>query len=208
MRREAGLVAQARRRGARLILVEDRVMAALSGTRTPQGILATVRQPVARLTDVLATRPRLLLLCAGVADPGNAGALLRVADAAGAGGVLFTAGSVDPYGDKCVRASAGSVLHLPVVTDLDIVAAAEALTAAGLQLLAADAAGECDLFALGADLAAPTVWVVGGEAHGLPTGLPTTARRVRVPIHGRAESLNVATAAAVCLYASAQAQRR
>jgi TrmH family RNA methyltransferase len=136
--------------------------------------------------------------------------VIRTADAAGSDGVVLADASVDPYNAKCVRATAGSLFHLPVVAGAaftDVVAAARA---SGLQVLAADGAGEDDLDALIDDgtLARPTAWVFGNEAWGLPEELRAQCDRVvRVPLHGRAESLNLATAAAVCLYASARAQR-
>ncbi len=147
----------------------------------------------------------------GVADPGNAGTVIRVADAAGAGAVLLAGDTVDPHNGKAVRASTGSVFHLPLARDRDAAAVLDACRAAGLTLLAADGRGELDLHDpdCRAMLAGPTAWVFGGEAHGLPPELAAAAdHRVRVPIHGRAESLNLATAAAVCLYASAQRHSR
>jgi TrmH family RNA methyltransferase len=134
--------------------------------------------------------------------------VIRTADAAGADGVVLTAGSVDPHNGKCVRASAGSLWHLPVVTDADALDTIAALQAQGVRVLATTGAGEADLDELDG-LAAPTAWVLGTEAHGLPAEVLEAADvRVRIPIHGRAESLNLATAAAVCLYSSARAQRR
>jgi TrmH family RNA methyltransferase len=137
--------------------------------------------------------------------------VLRTADAAGAGAVVFPDGSVDPYDGKCVRATAGSLFHLRVVRGGPAEAAVTALRAAGFTVLAADAYGSNDLDDLADDgrLAGRTAWLFGSEAHGLPPELAATAdARVRVPIHGHAESLNLAAAAAVCLYASARAQRR
>jgi TrmH family RNA methyltransferase len=123
---------------------------------------------------------------------------------------VFAGEAVDPYNGKCVRASAGSLFHIDVVRAADPVAAVGAVRAAGLTVYAADAHGEADLDALAdaGTLAGPTAWLFGSEAHGLPQGLAEAAdARVRVPIHGRAESLNLAAAAAVCLYASARALR-
>ena len=125
--------------------------------------------------------------------------------------MVFTDASVDPYNGKCVRASAGSLFHLPVVTGVPVGVAVAGLRSAGLRVLAADGAGERDLDdALDSgSLAEPTAWLFGNEAWGLPAEVASLADEVvRVPIHGRAESLNLATAAAVCLYASARAQRR
>ena len=185
-------------------------MAGLSETVHPQGLVAVCSHLDVSLAAVLQAAPRLAVVLAEIQDPGNAGTVLRTADAAGAAGVVFTDGSVDPYNGKCVRASAGSLFHPPVVRGAKATAALDALRAAGLQVLAADGAGEADLDEL-ADagaLARPTAWVFGNEARGLPSELAEHADvRVRIPIHGRAESLNLAAAAAVCLYASARALR-
>ena len=152
--------------------------------------------------------PRLVAVCADVRDPGNAGTVLRTADAAGADAVVLAGSSVDAYNPKTVRATVGSLFHLPVSLEPDPVAAVSAARDAGLVVLAADGDGEVDLFAADDLLARPTAWLLGNEAHGLPDDLAAAAdHRVRIPIHGRAESLNLATAAAVCLYASARAQR-
>jgi RNA methyltransferase, TrmH family len=195
--------------------VSGEVMAELAQTVTPQGLLAVCRFLDVSLDDLLAARPRLVAVLASVRDPGNAGTVLRTADAAGAQGVIFTAASVDPYNSKCVRSSAGSLFHLPVVTGADPGATAAALRGAGLQLLAADgsaatAAGGRVLDAAGGGpwLAQPTAWLFGNEAWGLPADVLDLADApVAVPIYGRAESLNLAAAAAICLYASAAAQR-
>jgi TrmH family RNA methyltransferase len=139
------------------------------------------------------------------------GTVIRCADAAGVAGVVVTEASVDPFNPKAVRATAGSLFHLPVVTGPSVAATVAALRAAGLRVLAADGAGERDLDDLVDDgsLSVPTAWVFGNEAWGLPEQTRALCDDVvRVPIHGRAESLNLGTAAAVCLYASARAQRR
>ena len=183
----------------------------LSDTVTPQGLVAVCDLLDVPLAVALGERPRLVAVCAGIADPGNAGTVIRVADAAGADAVLLAGDTVDPHNGKAVRASTGSVFHLPLARDRDPGAVLDACRAAGLTLLAADAAGELDLHDPAADdvLAGPVAWIFGGEAHGVPGIVADAAdHRVRVPIHGRAESLNLATAAAVCLYASVGAQRR
>ncbi|MEP7026210.1 MAG: RNA methyltransferase, partial [Actinomycetota bacterium] len=154
--------------------------------------------------------PRLVVILANVRDPGNAGTVLRAAVAAGADGVIFAGASVDPYNSKSVRASAGSLFHLPVVTGVPLPDAVTALRAAGLQVLAADgsAARTLDEPGLAAQLGQPTAWLFGNEAWGLPGDLLALAdEAVAVPIYGRAESLNLAAAAAVCLYTSARALR-
>jgi RNA methyltransferase, TrmH family len=186
-------------------------LAALSGTVTPQGVVAVCRFLDVSLAAALEGSPQLVSVLVQVRDPGNAGTVLRASDAAGADAVVLTDASVDPYNGKAVRASAGSLFHLPVVAGVPVAAAVAALRAAGLRVLAADGGGEVDLFeaAESGALAAPTAWLFGNEAWGLPAEVAALADQVvRVPIHGRAESLNLATAAAVCLYASAQAQRR
>ena len=200
----------ARAAGTPVTQVAEAVLAALAETVTPQGVVG-----VAPLLDTgvarLPAQPRLVAVLDAVNDPGNAGTVLRTADAAGADAVLLTAGSTDPHGGKCVRASAGSLWHLPVVTGLAALDAVALLRGRGLAVLATSGTGEDDLDDLADDgvLGAPTAWLFGTEAHGLaPEVLAAADRRVRVPLHGRAESLNLATAAAVCLYASARAQRR
>jgi RNA methyltransferase, TrmH family len=196
--------------GTRVSLITERAAAGLSETATPQGIVAvcaTLGQPAA---DAL-HGTRLVAVLAAVADPGNAGTVLRVADAAGAGAVLFAGDAVDPHNGKCVRASTGSVFHLAVGMEPDPLRAVSACRQAGLQLLAADARTGRDLDDVidAGILAAPTAWLFGNEAHGLDRELLAAAdHTVAVPLHGRAESLNLAAAAAVCLYASARAHRR
>ena len=205
--RHPDLLEAARAGGVGVYPVTDRAAEALSDTVSPQGLVAVCDLLDVPVPAALAGPPTLVAVLAGVADPGNAGTVIRVADAAGAGAVLLAGDAVDPHNGKAVRASTGSVFHLPLARDRDAGAVLDACRAAGLTLLAADGHGELDLHdpAAAAVLARPTAWVFGGEAHGLSPGLAAAAdHRVRVPIHGRAESLNLATAAAVCLYASAQ----
>src|SRR6185312_3449392 len=183
--------------------------------------------PETTLDDVFAAGPRLVAVLCRVQDPGNAGTILRAADAAGADAVVLTEDSVDIYNPKAVRSTVGSVFHLPIATSVPIADLVEAATRARMQLLAADGYGAVDLDALqdasaGRRLAAPatrgpetprledaTAWLFGNEAQGLTEGEVSAAgHRVAVPLYGVAESLNVGTAATVCLYASARAQRR
>jgi TrmH family RNA methyltransferase len=197
--------------GADWHLVEEHALASLTGTVHPQGVVAVCRFLDVSLTDLLAGAPRLVAACADVRDPGNAGTVIRCADAAGAGGVVLSGHSVDPYNGKTVRATAGSLFHLPLAVAPETADAVAALRAAGLIVLAADGSGETDLDdAVDAGLLAqPTAWLFGNEAWGLPEDLAALAdHRVRIPLHGRAESLNLATAAAICLYSSARAHRR
>ena len=209
--RHPDLVEAAAGAGARISPVTERAAAALSDTVTPQGLVAVCDLLDVPVAAALGDRPSLVAVCAGIGDPGNAGTVIRVADAAGADAVLLAGDTVDPHNGKAVRASTGSVFHLPLARDRDAAAVLDACAAAGLTLLAADAAGELDLHEPDAHavLGGPVAWVFGGEAHGVAADLAARAdHRVRIPIHGRAESLNLATAAAVCLYASAAARRR
>ncbi|GAA2699432.1 TrmH family RNA methyltransferase [Actinoplanes palleronii] len=204
LERHADLAAQA----PEVSPVTDEALAALADTVHPQGLVALCEQVDVPIGEVLAKQPKLIAVLAEIRDPGNAGTVLRTADAAGADAVIFAGDAVDPYNGKCVRASAGSLFHLDVVrASLDVL---DLLQNSGLQVLATSGTGEDDVDSLldGGLLAAPTAWLFGSEAHGLPGELIAAAdRRVRVPIYGGAESLNLAAAAAVCLYSSARAQR-
>ena len=192
-------------------LVDEAALASLAETVHPQGLVAVCRAVDRPLDDLLDARPRLLAVCADVRDPGNAGTVIRCADAAGADGVVLTGSSVDPFNGKTVRATAGSLFHLPLAVGGDPRDVVRRLREAGLTVLAADGAGETDLDEAEERglLDRPTAWLFGNEAWGLPDDLAALAdHRVAIPIHGRAESLNLATAAAVCLYSSARAHRR
>lgn len=190
--------------------VDQAVLRSLTDTVTPQGVVAVCRFVDVPVADLLQPAPALLAVCADVRDPGNAGTVIRCSDAAGADGVVLSGTSVDPYNGKAVRASAGSVFHLPLAVAASTTDVVRAAQQGGLTVLAADGAGELDLDDATDQglLTRPTAWLFGNEAHGLPDELAARAdHRVRIPIHGRAESLNLATAAAVCLYASARAHR-
>ncbi|MEP6697389.1 MAG: RNA methyltransferase [Pseudonocardiales bacterium] len=207
--RYADLPAMAAAAGVRVTVVSQQAAAALSETVTPQGIVAVCSRLDVGLPAVLAQPPALVVVLAEIRDPGNAGTVLRTADAVGAGAVVFAGDSVDPYNGKCVRASAGSLFHLPVVCGMAVSAAIAALRDAGLQILAADSAGLAELEELSAAgrLARPTAWVFGNEAHGLPESVAGSAdERVAIAMPGNAESLNLAAAAAICLYASSRAR--
>jgi TrmH family RNA methyltransferase len=209
--RHPALVDAARAETATVSIVTDDGLAAVAETVTPQGLVAVCRHLDVALSDALTRRPRLVAVLVGIRDPGNAGTVLRTADAAGADAVVFAGETVDPYNGKAVRASAGSLFHLDVVRSGDPAAVISTVRDAGLTVLAADAYGEQDLDTLADDgaLDGPSAWVFGSEAHGLPEDLAeATDARVHVPLYGRAESLNLAAAAAVCLYASARALRR
>lgn len=208
--RHGDLLDAAAAAGVTLLPTTDDVVASLSDTVQTQGMVAVCRFLDQPLEQVLAARPKLIALLAEIRDPGNVGAVIRAADAAGADAVVVSDESVDIYNAKAVRATAGSLFHLPLVVGVSAQDAIGQARAAGLRVLAADGDGTLDLddeLDSGA-LAAPTCWLFGNEARGLPDRLREASDAVvRVPIHGKAESLNLSTAAAVCLYASARAQR-
>jgi TrmH family RNA methyltransferase len=210
--RHEDLVTAAEGAGVPVHVVSAEVMEELAQTVTPQGLLAVcgfVDVPLAEAASELKA-PVLVALLANVRDPGNAGTVLRTADAAGAQAVVFADASVDPYNGKCVRASAGSLFHLPVVAGARLEEAVIAMRAAGLRIVAADGrtGRPLDDPDVQARLSEPTAWMFGNEAWGLPPDLVALADEpVAVPIYGKAESLNLAAAAAVCLYASARAQQ-
>lgn len=190
--------------GADVIEVSEAVMAALAETSSPQGVVATCRWTPVSLADAFtAGKPSVIL--EGAADPGNAGTIIRTADAAGAGGLVLTEGSVDPSNGKCVRASAGSIFHLPIATGATLSQAIEQARSVGQTVVVATGDGEDDLgeWMSGRPRDRSLCWIVGSEAHGVTDEARAAAdARVRIPILGRAESLNVASAAAVCLYAA------
>lgn len=208
---EPTLLTAAADAGGELRMVTGPVLARLAETRTPQGLVAVADVPEHSLDTVLAAAPRLVALLVECADPGNLGTAARTADAAGADALLLTPGSADPWSGKAIRASAGSMFSLPAVDRCDPVVTMSALREAGLIVLVTAADGEADLDALidACALDEPTTWVFGNEARGLPGAVAAAAdHRVRIPMAGRAESLNLAASVAVCLYASARAHRR
>lgn len=207
--RREQVVAETRAAGVATHVVDAPGFAGLVSAQTPQGVVAVCRWEPATLAEVVAaTGPGQIVLAHEMSDPGNAGALIRVADAAGAVGVGLSARSVDPTNPKCVRATAGSLFHLPVVEAGDTLEAIDALDRAGYTTLAADVTPDStDLFTAERTglLAGRVAWLFGNEAHGLPAEVLAAVHHVvRIPILGRAESLNLATAAAVCLYAKAR----
>ncbi|MCU0262680.1 MAG: RNA methyltransferase [Candidatus Nanopelagicales bacterium] len=207
--RRTGIVAGARDAGV-VVHVVDRVgFAGLVSAQSPQGVVAVCRWAPGTFESLIGIDGAgQVVLAHEMSDPGNAGALIRVADAAGAVGVALSERSVDATNPKCVRATAGSLFHLPVVDAGPTIEAIDALHGAGYRTLAADVtADSTDLFTAerAGLLAGRIAWVLGNEAHGLPEDvLAAVDVVVRIPILGRAESLNLATAAAVCLYAKAR----
>lgn len=203
------LVVAASAAGVAAYAVTEAELARLTDTVNPQGVVAVCEWPARTLEDLPAAA-RLVVVCAQIRDPGNAGTVIRCADAFGADAVIVSTDSVEVTNPKVVRASAGSLFHLPVLSGVPLEEAVAVLKARGLQVLAADGGGEerLDQLAAAGELAMPTAWVMGNEAWGLPPEHAALAdRRVAVPLWGAAESLNLATAAAVCLFATASAQR-
>jgi TrmH family RNA methyltransferase len=191
-------------------LVSERAAASLSETVTPQGLVAVCALRDVPAGTLVSDPPRLAVALAELNDPGNAGTVLRTADACGAGAVVFGAGSADPYGGKAVRSSAGSLFHLDVVRGAPLAQLLPSMRAAGMTVLVADGGGEAALDEIADDgrLRGPVVWLFGNEARGVPAELaPLADARVRIPMRGRAESLNLAAAAAICLYTTQLAQR-
>ena len=216
------LISQAERAGVKVSSVTARAIRSLSDTVSPAGIVALCRTVVlepgelggpgdsaagADVRSDAAAPPRLLAIGQALAEPGNVGTLIRVSDALGADAVWLTEGAADPENTKAVRASAGSLFHVPVVrgvAESELVARVQAL---GMQVAVATADGEVDVEHADEQLARPTAWIFGNEAHGVPAELSEAADlRVRIPIRGRAESLNIVTAASICLHTSARLQ--
>lgn len=190
--------------------ISEEVLSALSDTVTPQGFVAVGEQHAQSAKKLFARQPRLVVIMEEVRDPGNAGTIIRAADAAGADAVIFSGRSIDPFNPKVVRSTTGSLFHVPIAVVEDLSTVIALAKSAGLQVLAADVSGD-DLRELRATntLEQPTAWLFGNEARGLePAAVALSDRAIRVPIYGSAESLNLATAASVCLYESAFSQRR
>ncbi|WJY67973.1 TrmH family RNA methyltransferase [Corynebacterium auris] len=186
--------------------ITERAAEHLSETVTPTGIFAVCKPVLWKLGAVAKARPRFVAVGVGTSDPGNAGTLIRIADVCGADAVVFAGETVDPEAGKVVRSSAGSLFHVPVVRERAINDVVGQLRAAGLAIVATTMDGEISLAEAGERLARPTAWLFGNEAHGLPGALVEAADyRVSIPIHGSAESLNMATAAAMCMWESSKA---
>lgn len=189
--------------------VSARAADKLADTTTAPGIFAVSALLTVSLDEVLASQPTLLAIAVEPREPGNVGTLVRAADAMGADAVILLGDAVDPHNGKAVRASAGSIFHIPIVRDSDTAAALAAITDAGIATLATTAEGALSIDAADDVLTGRVAWLFGNEAHGLPDDVLAAAdHRVSIPIHGRAESLNLAAASAICLYAAARVQNR
>jgi TrmH family RNA methyltransferase len=192
--------------GARVFDLDPGVIARVTDTVTPQPVVAVVRDVGISLERLVAARPELVVVCSDLRDPGNAGTVLRSAEAAGAGGVVMCEGSVDAFNPKTVRASAGAVFYVPVVNGVDAGVALRALGELGLSRLGAHAHGGTDY--LDADLAVPVALVVGNEAHGLAADAAAELDGlITIPMAGRSESLNVGMATAVVCFEAARQRR-
>ena len=196
-----GVTEAAARAGIAVHPVSADVMAHLTSTVTPQGLVAIAEFVDVPLTEI--TADGCVPVLVEVRDPGNAGTILRSADASGAAGVVFTKASVDVYNQKTVRATAGSLFHVPVVREVSGELAVSSLREQGFRILAAAAGGAKSVYE--ADLRTPTAVLFGNEARGLSTGaLDLADDTIRVPISGRAESLNLAAAATLVLFEAAR----
>ena len=188
--------------------VSSRVMEKIADTKTPQGIVSVVHHVDVEFSEVVQASPKLVVLLDRIQDPGNAGTIIRAADAAGADAVIFSVGSVDPYNSKVVRSTAGSLLNVPISLGVEMTTAIGELQEAGVQVFSTSSKGESLAELPGGTLQGPCAWIFGNEAGGVDPELASMAdKTVSIPIYGSAESLNLATAASVCLYFTAFAQR-
>ncbi len=192
--------------GTELYELQSGVLARACDTVTPQPVAAIVGTVDIDLAELDRRRPDLVVVCADVRDPGNLGTIIRSAGAAGASGVVCCAGSVDLFNPKTVRASAGMIFHLPVVAAGDPVDVLEELRRWGMRRWGTAARDGCDY--VDANLTAPSALVLGNEARGLAASLvPHLDGTLCIPMAGPAESLNVATAAAVLCFEAARQRR-
>jgi TrmH family RNA methyltransferase len=191
-------LAPLRKRGVPIATVGERDLARISATEHSQGIVARAKMATTKLVELLKPGDRLLMALDGVGDPGNVGTIIRTADWFAAGGLLLGAGCVDPFNEKVVRSTAGSIFHVPLVADIDLLTALGEAKSAGFAIATAETDGSTPL----------TDWrpgrrciiVLGSEAHGVSAAVKARADvSVTVPRFGRAESLNVAIAAGILL---------
>lgn len=186
--------------------ITDKAAQTLTDTVQTTGIFAVCKPVTWTLGAILKGRPKLVAVCVETNDPGNAGTIIRLVDALGADAVVFAGDTVDPESPKVVRSSAGSLFHVPVARERDIKGVLGQLRAAGLSTFATTMHGDVNLAAPGDLLDQPTAWLFGNEAHGLPEDVLQAAdHTVSIPIQGSAESLNLSTAASICLWESAKA---
>lgn len=183
-----------------VVTVADQALASAASVETTQGVISLVRPPVHAI-DALFSAVPLVTVLDGVQDPGNLGTILRTAEAFGASGALLLKGCVNPWNPKAMRASAGSVFRLPMVTGADAESAIAGFSRRGVRLWAAMPRGEVSVSE--ADLAAPAGLVIGSEGQGVSSALSVAATHFSIPTQG-VESLNAAIAAGVALYEAAR----
>jgi len=189
---------------APVFVINEDEFASISDTVTPQGVLAIAKTPKIDI-KVIDQASKLFIYVEEVRDPGNLGTIIRTADAAGAGAVLLSPGSVDPFNDKVVRSSAGSIFNIPVIGDLAIGEIQDLAESIQANILVTTLDGKYSLFDLNQKLTEPTIWIIGNEAAGVSEqAMEIATYTIKIPIFGLAESLNAAVAASVCLYASAE----
>lgn len=206
--RNPDLVELAEKAGCELTISSEAVIDHMADTVTPQGVVAVARYLEMTLEEVVSAKPTHLVVLHQVKDPGNVGNIIRTADAAGVDAVIVTAESVDVFNPKVVRATTGSLFHIPVVTGVDLGSTIDAVKASGVTIFAADAQGEnLGQVRSRGGLDSPLAWLLGNEAHGLSAGDELLAdSTVSVPMFGQAESLSLQTAAAICMYEAAFAK--
>jgi TrmH family RNA methyltransferase len=203
--KEQTIVDRLRRDGARLVEVSGTVLNALSPVNSPTGVVASARIPSIASASVLTPSPALVLAAAGLQDPGNAGAIIRSAAAAGATGVVLDDLSADPWGWKALRASMGSAFHVPVLRSRALAALIDEWRKSGVRIVATVPRGGVSMYDV--DFTPPTAVLLGSEGSGLPDDIAAFAdTRVSIPMRGAIESLNAAVAAALILF-EAQRQR-
>lgn len=197
--RELPVLKRLRTQNVLCLKVSEKVFEKLSQVMTPQGILAVVEELEYTLKDIVKGPRSLLIFCVGVQDPGNLGAIIRAADAAGADGVILAKETVDLYNPKVVRSSMGSIFHLPVVCGTETTPALEMLKKNGVKVVSGYLKAKRKIWEV--DLKGPVVLLVGNEAAGLPKEIVEYCDEVvTIPMPGRAESLNVAMSASIMLY--------
>ncbi len=204
----ADIVVAADAGGVPVTIAHSAVLAAMSETDHPQGVLAVCALLANDDLDAVAAARGPLVVLDAVSDPGNVGTIIRTADAVGAAAVVLTPGCADVHNGKVVRSTAGSLFHLPVLPEVPMSTVLAAARAQHRGVAAATGDGEVDLFAAAdagrVDLR--TCWVIGSEAHGVSAQARAEAdHRVRIPMSGGAESLNAAVAMAVAMYVTAHA---
>ncbi len=194
-----GVLKLAESKGIDILWVSERLMDALSESKTPQPVMAAVQMTQHTEETLLANAAALIVVAHQLQDPGNLGTIIRTAEAVGASGVAITSNTVDPFNAKTVRASMGSILRLPIALIGDVSSFIRKCKGAGFQSLAAVVTAEKTHFDI--DLTKPTIVIVGQEGSGLPQELIADIDlSIRIPMAESIDSLNVATAAAVILY--------